>query len=817
MFSTNSSGTPRRDIIGAVVLMVVLVLLCYRDTLPDFFTAPDTLSLIDTGRVGSLKDIARILSEPLMNGTAFAEGLRFFRPVAVFSYSIDYAIWGLNPVGYHITNLLIHALVSLLLFVLVRKLTGSLAAALVSSVIFCFHPVHVENIPAIARRHDTLAMLYLLASLVALPVGTNTATGKRWTLSLLFFALALCSKESALISPLVVTACMWCVLGEGGVLRAGRIALVSIPYWILAGLFFIWRLLVLGGVGGDLRTLREPYVESAPRILEEFFRGLVDPYQVFGTGAASIVPVLAAVVLVVWFVRSTIDARKVADVRSIYRSVAFFLVWLCGALVFFLVASAFEIRHLYMPLIPFSAIIGIGLVAAVRRFLLIRGMPVLLRGADAVSIVVVGVLIGSLIGMSPAVRTYPDWKAIGRMSSMFLEDLTHAAPGFSPGTSVHIEGLPWRVGSYVRRNTHVRTAGGLLGYSIQSWIDMKHPGNGLRFAVDWVQVPEIIPEYLFLTAEPEGYGKTLVRVSMVFAEPDGTLESLRQIGCSYRTTSGYECGIYYLSRYVRHKTGDVDVWTSLASCYYYTGAEEEAEAIWLSSLDVNADDAMALRGLTIMYRQQKEFVKASQTGERWIDAESENAEAYQTTGWVAFSRGKRSSAMDLFQKALALQESTPSHRGLVMSYFAAKRYEEALESIQPWLDYDRRSKEAYELAAKCLQALGRDPDLIAMLERARTHNAVTIEAAGILSSAYIRAERVPDAERVLRTVAEAYPDSAFIRSRVAELNARLGECEIAKRWLAEAVDRGLDAARASVVRRRIHSCEDLKDRRQRKR
>ena len=64
------------------------------------------------------------------------------------------------------------------------------------------------------------------------------------------------------------------------------------------------------------------------------------------------------------------------------------------------------------------------------------------------------------------------------------------------------------------------------------------------------------------------------------------------------------------------------------------------------------------------------------------------------------------------------------------------------------------------------------------------HNAVTIQAAGILSNAYIRAERAPNAELVLRTVATEHPDSASVRSRVAELNARLGEYEIAQRWLA---------------------------------
>jgi len=817
MLSTNSSGASRRVMIGAAVLMVALVLLCYGDTFSDFFTAPDTLSLIDTGRVGSPMDVVRILTEPLMNGTQFAEGLRFFRPVSVFSYSIDHALWGLNPVGYHITNLLIHVLVSLLLFALVRKLTGSLAAALVSGVIFCIHPVHVENIPAIARRHDALAMMFLLATLVTLPASKPEATGKRRILALVLFALALGSKESALIAPAVVTVYMACWFGGNAAPRAGRALVASLPYWILTALFFVWRFLVVGGAGGDLRSARAPYSESTPRILGEFFRGFVDPYGVFGTEAGLIVLVVAAVALLVWMARATTDARKFADQRMNPMAYLVFLTWLVGALGLFLAASAFEIRHLYMPLVPFSAIVGISLVVGVSRFVLIRGVPVLLRATDFVTIVLVGLVLGLLIGMSPAVRTYPDWKAIGRMSSMFLDELTHAAPGFSAGRSVSIDALPWRVGKYVRSKVHVRTAGGLLGYSIQSWMDMKIPDSGVRYTLNWVQVPEMEPEYLFLVPEPESGTRTRLRVSMVFAEPDENPESFLLTGRSYRATAEDECAAYYLSRYLDHKPGDADAWATLAYSYSLTGNERKAEEMWLYVLEMNAYDAVALRGLTIMYRSQKALSKASRMGARWIEAEPENAEAYQTTGWITFSRGRRTPAIELFEEALSLQQSTPSHRGLVMSYFAGKRYEEAVSKIEAWLDYDRQSDEAYELAAKCFRELGRDSDLIAMAELARTHNAVTIQTADIVANAYIRAARVPDAEEILRNVSEANPDSSFVRSRVAELNARLGECDTARRWLAEAVKLGLDPDRARVVRKWIQTCEDRKERRERNR
>ncbi|MBM4064565.1 MAG: hypothetical protein FJ266_02825, partial [Planctomycetes bacterium] len=64
-----------------------------------------------------------------------------YRPLVTLSYFIDYAIWGLKPFGFHLTNLLIHTLNTVLVFFLIFKITNNLKLATIASLFFSIHPI----------------------------------------------------------------------------------------------------------------------------------------------------------------------------------------------------------------------------------------------------------------------------------------------------------------------------------------------------------------------------------------------------------------------------------------------------------------------------------------------------------------------------------------------------------------------------------------------------------------------------------------------------------------------------------------------------
>ncbi len=237
------------------VSISIIGFLTYRDVLCYYFTGEDTLSLIDTSRVHSFRDITRILTEPLLNGTSFLEAGSFYRPVAVLSYSIDYSIWGLNPFGYNLSNLILHIAVSVLIFFLVKALTnGDALTACLASLLFTLHPILVENLPSPERRQDILASLFLLLSFFLFLRYRNTTISQTRYLvfSIITCGLALGSKEIGIILPLLII--VYLALfpsAKGSAWRTlSQASKSALPYLSLMVLLLAWRQLILGGPGG---------------------------------------------------------------------------------------------------------------------------------------------------------------------------------------------------------------------------------------------------------------------------------------------------------------------------------------------------------------------------------------------------------------------------------------------------------------------------------------------------------------------------------------------------------------------------------------
>ena len=69
-----------------------------------------------------------------------------YYPINLLSYAIDYHFWGLNPLGYHITNVFLHSLNAILMFEIIMIITNRIIIASITTIIFIIHPVNVETV-----------------------------------------------------------------------------------------------------------------------------------------------------------------------------------------------------------------------------------------------------------------------------------------------------------------------------------------------------------------------------------------------------------------------------------------------------------------------------------------------------------------------------------------------------------------------------------------------------------------------------------------------------------------------------------------------
>ena len=125
-------------------------------------------------------------------------------PLTWLSWLIDYAIWGLDPRGYHLTNLLLHAASTALLFGVLTRMTGATLRSAFVAGIFALHPVHVESVAWAAVRKDVLSALFWMLTLWAYVRYAERPSWRRYLPVPLFLALGLMAKPMLVTLPFVL-------------------------------------------------------------------------------------------------------------------------------------------------------------------------------------------------------------------------------------------------------------------------------------------------------------------------------------------------------------------------------------------------------------------------------------------------------------------------------------------------------------------------------------------------------------------------------------------------------------------------------------
>lgn len=127
-----------------------------------------------------------------------------WQPLTAVSHMLDYKLYGLNAGGHHITNLILHVINTLLLFVILRRMTGSPWPSAFVSAAFGLHPMHVESVAWVTERRDVLSALFLILTIAAYFRYTRKPSASRYLFTLLFFALGLMSKPMLVTLPFVL-------------------------------------------------------------------------------------------------------------------------------------------------------------------------------------------------------------------------------------------------------------------------------------------------------------------------------------------------------------------------------------------------------------------------------------------------------------------------------------------------------------------------------------------------------------------------------------------------------------------------------------
>ncbi len=129
---------------------------------------------------------------------------RNWHPLTTVSHMLDCQLYGLNAGGHHATNILLHTIAALLLFRVLRQMTGTLWKSAIVAALFAVHPLHVESVAWVSERKDVLSAVFFFLMLDAYVRYARAASIRRYVVVTALFMAGLMSKPMLVTAPIVL-------------------------------------------------------------------------------------------------------------------------------------------------------------------------------------------------------------------------------------------------------------------------------------------------------------------------------------------------------------------------------------------------------------------------------------------------------------------------------------------------------------------------------------------------------------------------------------------------------------------------------------
>ena len=177
------------------LLLCVLPLIVYYNTLNNDFTFDDLPLIQGSKLLPSLKGFSAI--EKVFTAKSG------YRPIRTLSYAIDYHLSGIDPLGYHISNIIFHAITVLFVYLVTATILSNRMSALCAALLFAVHPIHTDSVAYMAGRRDILCGLFYLMGFYSFLKYRQTNRLVYVLLSFAAYLLSIGSKEMGVTLPVL--------------------------------------------------------------------------------------------------------------------------------------------------------------------------------------------------------------------------------------------------------------------------------------------------------------------------------------------------------------------------------------------------------------------------------------------------------------------------------------------------------------------------------------------------------------------------------------------------------------------------------------
>src|SRR5712691_1046038 len=606
-------------------------------------------------------------------------------PLTWISFALDYLLWGMNPFGYHLTNLLLHAASAVLVFLIARRLlsaaapgqdrTGLLLGSVAAALFFSIHPLRVESVAWATERKDVLCgLFYLLAVGAYLRSWRGPAEGavaRRWYWSsVVFFALALLSKAMAMTLPVTLLILDIYPLhrltrGTGGWLLATARNLVheKLPYLALsvASAASAMHALVRADVLTATTTLTWPQrIAISCYDLVFYVRKTVLPfvlsamYELPERVDLSAWPFLPSVIMVVGLTAgSALLRRQVYALSAVWAGYLVALSPVMG-----LAHNGYQIaadRYTYLPCLGWALLVGAGARLAWQSSLAYRewaripalALPALVLGAvGTLTWIQVGVWRDSKTLWSHALAVQPsaiahssvaarlEWEGRTEEALAHQREAARLRPG-RPEVQAVVGLALSRAGYTTEAIGHLREA-----IRIRPQLADAHTGLGVALAREGMarEAMEHFSEAIRLDPKSaeirNSYGVALGRLGQI----DRAIDQFREA--------------------LRLDPADADAHRNLGLTLLQQGKVQEAIPEFRAALVTKPHDWQVYQNLGLALAQQGKLPEATEQFRRAVSLQPRSADVHYNLGVALGRQGQMAEAIEHYREALRID---PTH------------------------------------------------------------------------------------------------------------------------------------------------------------
>ncbi|HAX61674.1 MAG TPA: hypothetical protein DCX95_03825 [Elusimicrobia bacterium] len=573
---------------------------------------------------------------------------RIYRPLWILTFLMDYKLWGFNPLGWHLTNIILYIICAVTLYLFLFFIFKNNFVPFLSTIIFIVYPAHVEAVAWMKNRSNILCCIFCLLSFIffvknANPPPNNPLISKYPSIliSVLCFMLALLSKEVAVALPIILVLYVYLFVND-----KKNLYFYTIPYFIIALLFSLFML--------KNKALSEAALGISPfasfRALGEYTKIMLFPFWLC---IERILDFSVSIVISFFIFGCLIYFYKAKA-----KDKLFFLLWFLVSLmpvlnVSFVSSRPIAEHRLFIPSVGFCVVLGIyaGKLWHQQYFKIIF--------YAVISIMCIFSFNRNFVWKD----TLSLWQNALKQGCETERVYTNLAVGFEEKNM-----LDKAMASYTL---------------------------ALKYSANPKSISKIYTNIAILYEKSNQLKESVEYLKKAFMENPDYLFAHKLLARIYEKQGLYKDALVELQNILAKNKNDFDAYNTIGVIYAKEGDLENAKKFYEKALEVFPDFKECLVNLGMLHYWQKKydlaidcFKKARDIDKNYLDALNKLAITYDTIG-------EKEKAVKIFKDiTYKFLDYIPAHFNLVEIYTKDKKYFEALAELKLILSIEPENKTA---------------------------------------------------------------------------------------------------------------------------